>query len=225
MSTDALPGSPSPGPFGDPSLAAPAPTAAAPVITEPSIVDTILNLDEFLSGDVRLAEKTGRFCTKPDLEAKIDELELELAGLIDATTGQPLENDDALAAGRTAYVVANEIKDLRFEYAEAIRGVRMRQMDDITWQAFRDAHKEAFAPNAPDDSPERRAMLDALLVATAAAPKITAEKLAALRSQVGSPQIDELITTAWIVNTKSGVNVPKSPLSSAVLRLQERSKN
>jgi hypothetical protein len=64
---------------------------AAPAIDPPvvSIVDTILQLDAYMSGDVRRAEKTARFCSKPWLEADIDELVFELQGLVDEL-GNPL---------------------------------------------------------------------------------------------------------------------------------------
>lgn len=207
-------------PFGDPSLGDD--TAPAPALREPSIVDTILELDAFLSAEVRLAEKTARFCTRPDIEADIDALELELEQLVDAN-GKPRDNDPALGEGRTAYDVAAEIQERRHEYAAAMRSVRMRQMDDTTWQAFRDKHSAAFGDDV--DLPARRVMYDDLLVASAAAPKLTHAKLEQLRGRVGSPQIDELVNTAWHVNTQSGVSVPKSLISSAVLRQQARSKN
>lgn len=207
MSTD----QPLGGPTGDPTPF---------VVTQPSIVDTILNLDEFLSGDVRLAEKTARFCTRPDIEAAIDEKEHQLGLLVDAT-GKRLagaNTDEALSGGSDPVEVttALELHELRKEYAAAMRSVRMRQLPDDEWQAFKVEHREAFATT--DQTEARVAMLDQLLVKTAVAPAISAEQLAKLRHRVGSPQIDQLISVAWVVNTQSGVSVPKSQLSSAVLK-------
>ena len=92
----------------------------------------------------------------------------------------------------------------------------MRQLTDDDWVAFKVEHANAFTTT--EATTERKKMLEQLLVRSAAAPKFTIEQLAAFRKMVGSPQVDELIEVAWIVNTQSGVSIPKSPLSSAVLR-------
>ncbi|WP_193613163.1 hypothetical protein [Nocardioides lijunqiniae] len=204
--------------MSDQPLGSPTPDTA-PVIREPSIVDTILDLDKFLSSDVRLAEKTARFCTRPDLEAKLDELEHQLALLVDEA-GRPLPGTDDSLAGADgageALAVAQEIYAVRQEMAAAFRSVRMRQLPDDEWQAFKVEHKEAM--DSTEQGPARVRMLDELLLKSAVAPKISASQLAQLRHQVGAPQVDELIEKAWAVNTQSGVSVPKSPRSSAALR-------
>lgn len=202
----------------DPSLADATQEIPAALVKEPSIVDTILDLDAFLSGDVRLAEKTARFCIEPDLEAEIDDLEHQLALLVDAG-GRPLSGtDEALADDQVSrpLELATKLQELRHRYAAAMRSVRMRQIPDDDWQAFKVLHREAFSTPEPTD--ERKVMLDELLIRTAHTPPISAEQLAKLRHRVGSPQVDELLDVAWTVNTKSGVSVPKSPLSSAVLK-------
>lgn len=204
----------------DQPLGTPTPDTTTPLVREPSIVDTILNLDEFLSGDVRLAEKTARFCTRPDIEAEIDQLEAELAELVDET-GRPLPGsaDDSLGGddGRgQALEKALAIQTKRQEMADATRSVRMRQLSDEKWQAFKVKHREAFATT--DRTSQRAAMLDELVTASAIAPTIDAKQLAQLRGRVGAPQIDELIAIAWEVNTQSGVSVPKSLRSSAALK-------
>jgi hypothetical protein len=72
---------------GRASRTLPATPPAEPVLD--IIVDTILDLDGLLSADVRRAEKTARFCSKPWLEADIDELVFELESLTD-NDGIPL---------------------------------------------------------------------------------------------------------------------------------------
>ena len=42
---------------------------------------------------------------------------------------------------------------------------------------------------------------------------------------LGDPQMDVLANAAWAVNTESGVSIPKSPLSSAVLRRAARAQS
>jgi hypothetical protein len=187
-------------------------------VEQPSIVDTILNLDDFLAADVRLAEKTARFCTKPELEARIEDLHAELDALTD-NDGRPLATDDDLAgAGRSASVVNAELVAAQREYATAMRSVRMRQMDEDDWTAFQARHKATIN----DGPPYPVGFYEDLIVRTAVAPKFTAAKLQAFRKKVGHPSFNELAQTAWAVNTSSGVSVPKSPLSSAVQRHLQR---
>lgn len=192
--------------------------APPPAVTFPSIADTILNLDELLSSDVRLAEKSARFCTKPDLEAKIEDLHAELDGLTDSQ-GRPLAPVDQSIAdgGRSAQVVALEIDELQKEYAAAMRTVRLRQMDEDDWTAFMERHK-AVLTELPPYPPD---LYEDLIVRSAVAPRLSVEDLRKLRKKIGHPAFNEIADAAWRVNTSSGVSVPKSSLSSAVLRQQQ----
>jgi hypothetical protein len=190
---------------------------AIPVIPAASIVDTILDLDELLSADVRRAEKTARFCTKPWLEADIDELEAELAILLDSQ-GNPLPTPDRALeesdSPRTAEQVALEIQHLRVEMGQAFRSVRMGQLPDDEWGEFKTKHRETLDKGAPYPNE----LFDELIAASAIRPPIPIEKVRALRSQLGEPQMSELADKAWLVNTESGVSIPKSPTSLHVLR-------
>lgn len=209
-------------PLGTPN---PPKSDTAALVNEPSIVDTILNLDELLSADVRRAEKTARICLRPELEADIDQLEAELDSLTDQF-GKPLDSvvDAAVTEGGSrARTVALQLAEKRQEYAAASRSVRMRQMSDDDWTAFKAKHKAAFDSQGP--SPERTAMFNDLVVRSAVTPAITAEQWVQLRKKLGAPQIDEFINVAWAVNTESGVSVPKSPLSSLVLKQTAPSKS
>lgn len=208
----------------------PAPAAEHPLgtpnsVPEPppvSIIDTILNLDELLSSDVRRAEKTARFCTKPWLEADIEELIYELDSLTDAQ-GNPLPVPEAAIGEqqRTAHVVAVEIQTLQAEYGAAFVSVRMGQLPSDDWQAFRTKWRAALDKGSPypDD------FYNELIEASALRPAITAAQAAQLRSKLGDPQMDALAKAAWDVNTESGVSIPKSPLSSLVLRQAARSRS
>lgn len=204
-------------PFGNPN---PDPAEAA-LLKEPSIVDTILNLDELLSSDVRRAEKSARFCVQPWIEAEIEELHAELDGLTD-DMGRPLdeggESSVADGGGRTAFVVAEEIRVKQHEYAAAFRTVRVRQMPADDWTAFEERHKDSITKGAPYP-PE---MFDELIAACAVAPRFTVEQARALRAKVGHPQVNEIALAAWNVCTQSGVSIPKSQLSSAVLKRARR---
>jgi hypothetical protein len=194
--------------------------APSPAPDVHSIVDEILNLDDFLSGDVRRAEKVVRICTRPDLEGDIDQLEAELATLVDSN-GNPLEIDESLGDGtaRTAVVVAMEIEDLQQEMAASMRSIRLRAMPEPEWAAFRETHLKDRDEGVSD------AVWDLMIVACAVAPTISAEQITGMRQRLGHPQIDVIATGAWNVNTKAGVSIPKSSLSSVVLRRARRSQS
>lgn len=192
----------------------------APVIEEPSIVDTILNLDELLSADVRRAEKTARFSTKPWLEGEIEELEFELDQLTDGR-GNPLDpaGDTSLAeTSNPAYAVAQKIQTLRRELAESFVSVRVQQLPADKWMAFEKKHEEALEKGAP--YPE--AMWDELIVKCAIAPRMTIDQVRSLRTKLGHPPMHAIAMKCWDVCTKAGVSIPKSPRSSHVLRQQQR---
>jgi hypothetical protein len=202
-------------PFGTPN---PGPAAAAgPAIDPPvvSIVDTILQLDAFMSGDVRRAEKTARFCAKPWLEADIDELVFELESLVDPM-GNPLPAGEHAVGEqvRTPEQVALEIQTLQAEMGAAFVSVRMAQLTSDDWQAFRAKWRKVI--DGPP--PYSNEMYNELIEVSAKTPKITADQAAELRTKLGDPQMDALAAAAWAVNTQSGVSIPKSPLSSLVLR-------
>lgn len=188
-------------------------------INQPSIVDQVLDLDDFLAGDVRLAERTARFSIKPDLEAKIEDLNAELAGKLDAQGRPRTDIDQALGDGaRSADAVSLDIEEVTAEYQASMRSVRMRQIDTDEWTEFLAAHKKALAEGVPYPSD----FYEDLIVRTAVAPPFTADQVKQLRKRVGQAQFQELCSTAWNVNTESGVSVPKSLLSSAVLRQRQQ---
>lgn len=202
--TAEAPAAPSPAagthPLGNPDTAPPVPAA--------SIVDTILDLDELLSADVRRAEKTARFCTKPWLEADIEALEYELEALLDEN-GNVLEGQE-----ESAEALARQIQDLRVEYGQAFRSVRMGQLASDKWNEFKAKHRATLDKGSPFPN----SFYDELIAASALRPVMPIEKVRELRTVLGDPQMDELSVKAWQVNAESGVSIPKSPISSHVLR-------
>lgn len=183
-----------------------------------SIVDSILDLDELLASDVRLAEKSARFCVRPDLEAKMEELNAELETLVDSQGREKKRIDASMEDTRSATAVAMEINDVEAEYAAAMRTVRVRQMDEDDWTAFQTKWKEALNDNPPYPP----AFWEELIVESAVQPTFTVEKLRAFRKKMGHPAFNEIAQAAWAVNISSGVNIPKSLLSSLVLNRTER---
>lgn len=192
-------------------------TTPTAVADHTSIVDQVLDLDDFLSSDVRLAVKQGAFYTRPDLEAAIEDLNAELDSLTDAQ-GRPLPVlDRAVGDGeRSALVVAQELADLQKEYARSRRVIVMQQLNDDGWAEFRATWKTALDGNPPYP-PE---FYSDLISRCAVRPKIPADKVPELRQKLGGPAFDALWQAAWSVNTQSGVSIPKSFLSSTVLRQQ-----
>jgi hypothetical protein len=63
-------------------------------------------------------------------------------------------------------------------------------------------------------------MLDELVPLCAIAPAWTPEQWANFRGKYGGTATDEVRYKAWVVNRESGISVPKSLLSSLVLRRQ-----
>lgn len=181
-----------------------------------SVVDTVFDLDEFLAADIRLAEKQAAFYTRPDLEAQIEELNAELDSLTDAN-GRPLPDPDrSLEEGRTAQVVMVELAAVQKEYAASRRSILMRQLDTDDWDAFQTQWKEEIAKEPP--APRDPAFYADLISRCAIKPEIPADKIAPMRKRIGAPAFEEIWRAAWNVNTRSGVSIPKSWLSSAVQR-------
>jgi len=183
-----------------------------------SVVDKVLDLNELLSRDVRLAERQAVFYINPEIEAAIDGLNAELDAMTDSQ-GRPLKGIDvSLEDSRTPEVVAAEITALQKEYAASQRVVVMRQMDSDDWAEFQSTWKKALAEQPPYP-PEFYA---ALISRCAIQPKISEAEVGKLRKALGGPAFDTLWSTAWTVNTVSGVSIPKSLLSSVVLRPSQR---
>lgn len=184
-----------------------------------SIVDSILDLDELLSADVRRARKTARICTKPWLEAELDALSAELVSLTDER-GEPLNSpdDDSLAAGRTAAVVAQDYRAMQQEYAAAMRSVIVEAMPEPQWRAWTKANERQLEDLPPE-------LFDDLIVTCAVQPVFTKAHLTQMRERLGHAQVNAIATAAWNVNAKSGVDIPKSSLVSHVLKRQARERN
>jgi hypothetical protein len=183
-----------------------------------SIVDQVLDLDDFLASDIRLALKQASFYTRPDLEAQIEERNAELDALTDSQ-GRPLPVlDRAVGDGaRSAAVVAQEVADLQAEYAASRRVIVMQQLDEDEWAEFQTKWKAAVA----EDPPYPPDFYVDLISRCAIRPPLPADKIPAFRKRVGAPAFDVIWQTAWQLNTQSGVSIPKSLLSSTVLRQQQ----
>lgn len=190
------------------------PTEATP--EDLSIISTILDLDELMSADARLAERTVTIYTRPDLEAQIDDLEEELQRLVGPDGEVPTSVDATLGDTDTAraFHLAEEIQACRKEYAASGRRIRIRQLPSDDWTAFRKRHQKELddGPPFPDD------MWSELIVLSAIEPALTAEQVGQLRKALGAPILHLLANACFSLNTESGVAVPKSRLSSLVLR-------
>jgi hypothetical protein len=200
----------------DPTLA-----PAADDQADATFINEFLDVDDVLAAPAHLSEKTEILYTKPELEAEINALELELQGLTDGTgapvldaDGEASVGDAAPQGGRTARVVALEIQAKRREYAESGRKIVLRQLPSEDWLAFEATWKKALDAGAPYPP----AMWDDLIAKSAIRPEMTAAKVKALRTKFGNPTLYVLGMTCWKLNTESGISIPFSQLSSAVLK-------
>jgi hypothetical protein len=188
-----------------------------------SIISTILDLDELMSADVRLAERTVTIYTRPDIEARIDALEAELGELLGPNGELPSEMDASLgdADQARAYELADEIEIARKEYAASGRQIRVRQLPSDDWTAFRARHKKALDAGRPypDD------MWSELVSLSAVEPTLSKEQVGKLRTVLGAPVLHMLSGACFSLNTEAGVSVPKSRLSSLVRKQREPEKS
>lgn len=196
------------------------------VTEQPSIINEMLDLDDFLATDVRRAEKTEVLYTKPHLEAEIDDLELELQRLTDGSGALPADEEAAVGdvptgGDRTAEVVAAEIQAKRREYAESGKKILLRQLASEDWTAFEQQWKTAFDNGAPYPAE----MWDDLIAKSAVTPAMPLDKVKALRAKLGHPPLSKIAITCWKLNTEVGVSVPFSRLSSHVLKHKQPEKS
>lgn len=199
--------------------------AAAPADAEElgSIVDTILELDQLLSADVRRAEDVFRLYRRGDLLAKITELHEWLAALTD-DMGRPLSpgDEEALGEGGQVRALALELEETRKQCLRESGLVRLLQLEADDWEAFKTKWKSELAK---PEGPATR-MWNALIAATISEPAgVTDTSVIKMRQLYGAPQIDALGKACWDINTQAGVSVPKSPLSSLVLKRLEHETN
>ncbi|MCZ4497888.1 MAG: hypothetical protein JWQ74_441 [Marmoricola sp.] len=189
-------------------------TSTPQTLTDTSIVDTVLDLDEALSGDVRRAERTARFCIKPWLQGDLDELEAELADLVD-DRGQPLEKpgDAPLAGGRDYLAVMAEYRAKQEEFVAAMRTVRVQAMEPTAWEAF----KAKWAKQI-DAEKMSAAMRKEIVTECAIRPTISLAKYDALMEAFGEASMAAIGRQAWAACDHTGVDVPKSRVFSAVQR-------
>lgn len=206
------------GPFGDPDGTT---NGEVPDLRHGSIVDDMLNLDEFLSSDVRLAETVFRFNTRPDLEAECELREAELDSLTDAQ-GKPIPVLDQPVGGgdaRTVPVVNAEYLALRAEAYAATKSIRLRQMNADDWPVWEKKHHKALENGSPYP-PE---VFEDLISSCAIAPTMTVAQVREFRARVGIAVFLELGQKAYATNTSAGVSIPKSLISSVVQRTGPRS--
>lgn len=201
-------------PLGNPAPAA----ASRQVPTATEAVQNILDLDALLSSaQVHRAEKTATIYLRSDLEGDFDRLEAELELLTDST-GKPYPVPEGVLEDvhRTAQQVATEIQAVIAEYGASAQWVRFRQRPADEWQEFLDRHKGSDEGTRPPE------FWNDLIAFAAVGPAMSVVQVAQLRTKLGAPQMTVLGNAAWNVNAQSGVSIPKSLLSSHVLKQASR---
>lgn len=186
----------------------------APTDDAKSIVDTLFKLDELMSGAVRRARKSASFYIRPDLEARLDELDAELASLVDSQGRPRTIIDQAVGDGtRSAESVALERQEVAIEMEASRRRIVFEQVDEDRWAAHLAKHKDTL----DGEPPFTAEFYEETISMSAVQPTLSIDEVREIRKRMGRPVFDLLFSKAWDVNSRSGVSIPKSLISSAVL--------
>jgi hypothetical protein len=163
-----------------------------------------------------LPERSVPVCLKPDLTARLQELERDLnAAEIERVSS------GSLAGGGQSRAIAERIAELREQMVKHTLHVRLRALPRRKWRDLCDAH-----PARPDNEEDKAAgvnadtFFDALIRACAVDPVLDEEDWAGLDEVLSDGQWQELANAAWGVNRRD-VDVPFSPRASRVLMSSE----
>lgn len=183
-------------------------------------VETVLDLDEVMS-QARLVEKKGSICYRGDLQAEYDELQEELASLVDEH-GRPLSDDDetVLSDVSRAEEINGRLMELHGELKAATRYVLFRALPDDEWQSWDRAQRDAKG-----DFKDVDASNTDLIARCAVEPKMTVAQVEGLRKKLGAPSIAALANAAFRACTTGGVDVPKLPRFSPSQRRDSSGRN
>jgi hypothetical protein len=162
----------------------------------------VLDLDELVSA-ARRPRRTVIVDLRPDLEQQFDEACRELAKLVNID-GTPLD-EPALGDTRIADLRAKAMH-LDGERQKYKRRVVVQAMTSDDWETFEDTHRDENG-----DAKNTRDYTNRLLVACAVEPKLTMADVAKLRKSLSGAPFTHLVKETMDVNTKDGLDVPKSP--------------
>lgn len=156
-------------------------------------------------------EQTVPVCVRGDLNARIEDLERQLA---DAQGWKPA----TLAEASPVRALAEQIEACRAEMKEHEHVFRFRAIEPRAWSDLLAAH--------PGDKDKGEVFNDAFPAAAVAAcavdPVMNVDQVERLSNVLNQGQWDELFTAAWRCNTRS-LEIPFSVLASATLSNTEQS--
>lgn len=170
----------------------------------------IAELDALLQS-ARQPETTVPLCLRGDLQADWEELDKQLAEVRSQGTSKLAET-----ASAEAVALAERIRALEAQMAEATIQMRFRALPRRPWMALIEAH-----PGREGHEFDKMTGLnqdtfyDALIAASVVAPEFTPEQLTALLDMVTAAQFDTLSTAVWNLNRRD-VSVPFSFTASQI---------
>jgi hypothetical protein len=167
---------------------------------------------EAIIAEAKPTERSCRVCLDGELRGRFDDLEAQLATVVQAG-----RREESLAAAGEAQRLAQQIEDLRTEMASKSRRFVFKAIG-VKWNAL----VEKYADDQGKLPPE----FFAVAVATCAiSPKMTADQAQRLFDQLAQGDIDLLYITARDANKVGSAAIPKSRLASEILARRESSPN
>lgn len=169
-----------------------------------------------LIAEARLPERSVDVCLRPDLTARLQELERDLA-----TAEEERLKSGSLASGSESRIIAEEIEAVRDQMVEHTLKLRVRALPRRAFTALIAEH-----PPRPDNELDKAQGLntdtffDALVRSSVAEPALDDADWAALDGVLSDGQWQELASAAWGVNRRD-VDVPFSRRASRILSSSE----
>jgi len=158
----------------------------------------------------KLPERSVSVCLRGDLVADIEALERDLKAALEdrATNGR-------LGSKSQAKDLADQIEAKRAEMGEAMVTFRLRAMKASEWRGYTSRHQ------GKDGGIDVLPLMGEAIPASVIEPDdMDAEDWVTFNENTPASEMGKLIDAVWELNMQ-GVNVPKSPLASAVSRRSE----
>lgn len=167
----------------------------------------VWTIEEILA-EAELPEARAKICLKANLQARWDQLVDELSRLVNSR-GELIVDEDAsigdVRPAARAHAINDELQQLRLRMLRSMWYPLFRGKDSEEMAVFNKTHLPKTEGAPLTDYYNR------LISECSVEPKLTIENVAALRKELGSAAINELVQTVQKVNVEGGVDVPKLP--------------
>lgn len=169
---------------------------------------------EDVIGQARPPEASVALCLRGDLAGRHEELVRQLGQSRDAGDWVP----DTLSDANPNVELAGQIRDLEAEMAEHQTVFRFRGVGQHAWRELVRAHPARTGVHPPETNFNADTFPAALIAASLYDPQVASvQQVERLLSVLTQGQLDQLVITAFAVNTGSG-EIPKSELALATIR-------